>query len=70
MPRRDAFIIDALVVAERAGNVFQVALRNGHMLWVHGGSERRMPMVKSRLGQQVRVELSPFDLSVGRWVGD
>jgi translation initiation factor IF-1 len=50
--------------------VFRVELPNGHRLLAYAAGRRRKRQCRLAVGDNVTVELSPFDLSQGRlkWV--
>jgi translation initiation factor IF-1 len=47
---------------------FRVKLENGHMLLAHVAGKMRKNFIRIVPGDQVTVELSPYDLSKGRIV--
>ena len=48
--------------------VFRVELENGHKVLAHVSGRMRMHFIRILPGDQVTVELSPYDLSRGRIV--
>jgi translation initiation factor IF-1 len=48
-----------------ATTLFRVELANGHRLLAHVSGKRRMAFERMTLGDKVRVEMSPYDLSKG-----
>jgi len=46
--------------------LFRVELANGHRLVAHTARRQRAQTAKVVVGDKVRLELSPFDMSVGR----
>jgi translation initiation factor IF-1 len=48
--------------------VFRVELENGHRVLAHVSGRMRMNFIRILPGDQVTVELSPYDLSKGRIV--
>lgn len=68
MPRADAILVEGRVIEVRSSRLFQVELSNGHRILAH--SVRRDAAVAARLtvGQAVKLEMSPFDMSKGRLV--
>ncbi len=57
----DGNIIDALSNAK-----FKVELENGHVITAHISGKMRMHYIKILPGDKVRVEMSPYDLTIGR----
>ncbi len=45
---------------------FRVALENGHSILAHLSGKMRMHHIRINLGDEVKVELTPYDLSKGR----
>ena len=79
MSREDAIKIEGAVVAVLSARLYRVELANGHRLLAHvprgaccvlGGSESSSMQPATRntfvVGDQVTVEMSPFDFSRGR----
>lgn len=55
------------VVKERLPNaIFIVELENGHSVMAHISGKLRMNYIRILEGDQVTVELSPYDLTKGR----
>jgi translation initiation factor IF-1 len=55
------------VVKESLGNaMFRVELENGHMIIAHISGKMRMHYIKILVGDRVKIEMSPYDLSKGR----
>ena len=66
MPREDAIAIEGIVVEVLGEGLFRVELANGHRLVAHTARRQRAQTAKVAVGDKVRLELSPFDMSVGR----
>ena len=58
---QDGVITEALSNAQ-----FRVELENGHVLIAHISGKMRMHYIKLLPGDQVKLELSPYDFSKGR----
>ena len=58
---QDGVITEALSNAQ-----FRVELENGHVLIAHISGKMRMHYIKLLPGDNVKLELSPYDLSKGR----
>jgi translation initiation factor IF-1 len=55
------------IVRESLGNaMFRVELENGHMIIAHISGKMRMHYIKILVGDRVKIEMSPYDLSKGR----
>ena len=59
----DGIIEDALPNAN-----FTVRLENNHVIHTHISGKMRMNNIKIIIGDRVKVEMSPYDLSKGRLV--
>ena len=58
---RDGTIIEALSNA-----MFRVELDNGHVITAHISGKMRMHYIKILLGDKVKAEMTPYDLSKSR----
>lgn len=45
---------------------FRVRLENGHKVLAHLSGKMRMNRIRLNMGDEVKVELTPYDLSRGR----
>jgi translation initiation factor IF-1 len=55
------------VVIESLGNaMFRVELENGHVIIAHISGKMRMHYIKILVGDKVKIEMSPYDLTKGR----
>ena len=55
------------IVKESLGNaMFRVELENGHIIIAHISGKMRMHYIKILVGDRVKIEMSPYDLSKGR----
>lgn len=66
MVKKDAIRVDAKVLEALPNAVFKVALENGHEILAHVSGKMRMHFIKILPGDEVTVEISPYDLSRGR----
>ena len=66
MPGNEAFQVEGRVIEARPNRTFWVELANGHRLtgFVAGRAKRNFAGLKS--GDKIRLQLTPYDLSVGR----
>ena len=62
----DAFVVEGLVIEPRSVHTYEVELANGHRLlaFVAGGAKRSFAGLAP--GEKVTLQLTPYDLSVGR----
>ena len=54
------------VIEMMRGTQFKVQLQNGHVILAHISGKMRKNNIKIILGDKVRVEMSPYDLTKGR----
>jgi translation initiation factor IF-1 len=66
MAGKDAFIVEGVVIEARPNRTFRVELANGHRLlaFVAGPAKHRFGGLAP--GDRVKLQLTPYDLSVGR----
>jgi translation initiation factor IF-1 len=65
MARKDAIEAEGRIVEILAASLFRIELANGHRLLAHVSGRRRLAFERAALGDVVKVELSPYDLSRG-----
>jgi translation initiation factor IF-1 len=63
--RKDAIEAEGRIVEILAATLFRVELANGHRLLAHVSGKRRLAFERMSLGDMVKVEMSPYDLSRG-----
>lgn len=68
MAKEDAIAAQGKVLETLPNAMFKVELENGHRVLAHISGKMRMHYIKILPGDQVQVELSPYDLSRGRIV--
>lgn len=66
MAKQEAIRVDAIVKKALPNARFDVELTNGHMVLAHVSGKMRMHFIRILPGDEVTVELSPYDLSRGR----
>jgi translation initiation factor IF-1 len=66
MHRESAIQAEGAVVEVLPNRTYRVQLANGHRLLAFVAGEARTSVARPAVGEQVRLELSPYDLSVGR----
>lgn len=64
MQKKELIVLDATLVSVLECSVFRARLENGHEFVAVAKTKRAMAG-PYQVGQQVRVEFSPFDLSTG-----
>ncbi len=65
MARKDAIEAEGRIVEILAATLFRIELANGHRLLAHVSGKRRLAFERMSLGDMVKVEMSPYDLSRG-----
>jgi translation initiation factor IF-1 len=66
MAKERAIEVEGRVVESLPNAMFRVELSNGHTVLAHVSGKIRLHFIKILPGDQVRLELSPYDLSRGR----
>ena len=62
----DKIQVEGLVIEALPGTQFRVRLDNGHEVLAYLSGKMRKYYIRILLGDRVRVEMSPYDLSRGR----
>lgn len=68
MAKEEAIKVEGSVTETLPNAMFRVELENGHEILAHISGKMRMHFIKILPGDQVTVELSPYDLTRGRIV--
>lgn len=68
MPKEEAIKVEGKVLKTLPNAMFKVELENKHQVLAHISGKMRMHFIKILPGDQVMVELSPYDLTRGRIV--
>lgn len=68
MEKEEAIEVEGTVVEPLPNAMFRVELSNGHRVLAHISGKMRMHFIRILPGDQVKVELSPYDLTRGRIV--
>ncbi len=68
MAKSDAIEVSGTVVEALPNAQFKVKLENGHEVLAHLSGKLRMHFIRILPGDQVTLELSPYDLTKGRIV--
>jgi len=66
MAKEEAIQMDGVVVDTLPNTTFKVELENGHVVTAHISGKMRKHYIRILTGDQVTVELTPYDLSKGR----
>jgi len=64
----DKITVEGTIVEALPGTQFRVRLDNGHEVLAYLSGRMRKYYIRILLGDQVRVEMSPYDLTRGRIV--
>ena len=70
MSKEDVIEVEGVVVESLPNTTFKVELANGHQILAHISGKLRMNYIKILPGDKVKVELSPYDLTKGRILGE
>ena len=66
MSKQLAIEQDGIILEALSNAMFRVQLENGHVLVAHISGKMRMHYIKILVGDKVKLEMSPYDLSKGR----
>lgn len=66
MAKEEPIKVQGKVIETLPNAMFKVELENKHMILAHLSGKMRMHFIKILPGDNVTVELSPYDLSRGR----
>lgn len=67
MPKSDdKIMVEGLVVEAMPSTTFRVQLENGHTVLAYLSGRLRKNYIRILLGDRVKLELSPYDLTRGR----
>jgi translation initiation factor IF-1 len=66
MPREDSIEAEGIVVETLRNATFKVRLSNGHIINATISGKIRMNYIKILVGDSVKLEMSPYDISKGR----
>jgi len=68
MSKGSVIEVEGIVEEALPGTKFKVKLENGHTVLAHISGKMRMNYIRILVGDKVKLELSPYDLSKGRIV--
>lgn len=66
MSKEESIEVEGTVVEPLPNAMFRVELENGHKILAHISGKMRMHFIRILPGDQVKVQLSPYDLTRGR----
>ena len=66
MAKEEAIQMEGTVVETLPNTMFRVELENGHTVIAHISGKMRKHYIRIMTGDQVTVELTPYDLEKGR----
>lgn len=66
MAKQNVIEQDGIIIDVLPNTMFRVELDNGHELLCHISGKMRMNNIRVILGDKVKVEISPYDLTKGR----
>ena len=66
MAKQEAIEQDGVIVEALSNAMFRVELSNGHVVTAHISGKMRKHYIRILTGDKVKVEMTPYDLSVGR----
>ena len=66
MPKQSSIEQDGTIIEALSNAMFRVELENGHIITAHISGKMRMNYIRILPGDQVKVEMSPYDLTKGR----
>lgn len=66
MSKEDLIEFNGSVTEVLPNAMFRVSLENGHMILAHTSGKMRKNRIRVLVGDKVKVEMTPYDLSKGR----
>ena len=66
MSKEDVIEVEGTVVEAMPNAMFRVEIQGGHQLLAHISGKLRMNFIRILPGDQVTLEMSPYDLTKGR----
>ena len=68
MTKEEAIEMSGVVIETLPNTIFRVELENGHMITAHISGKMRKHYIRILTGDNVTVEMTPYDLTKGRIV--
>ena len=66
MAKKDAIEVEGKVVELLPNTMFRIELANGHRILAHISGKMRKNYIRLNIGNKVKMEMSPYDLTKGR----
>ncbi|ORU90724.1 MAG: translation initiation factor IF-1 [Cycloclasticus sp. symbiont of Poecilosclerida sp. M] len=66
MAKEDQIEMDGVVKETLPNTMFRVELENGHLITAHISGKMRKNYIRILTGDNVKVEMTPYDLTKGR----
>lgn len=66
MAKEESIEVEGTVLEPLPNAMFKVELDNGHKILAHVSGKMRMHFIRILVGDKVKVQLSPYDLTRGR----
>lgn len=66
MAKDDVIELEGTVVESLPNTTFRVDIGNGHIILAHISGKLRMNFIRILPGDKVTVQMSPYDLTLGR----
>jgi len=66
MAKEESIEVEGTVLEPLPNAMFRVKLDNGHKILAHVSGKMRMHFIRILVGDKVKVQLSPYDLTRGR----
>jgi len=66
MSKEEPIEVEGTVLEPLPNAMFRVELDNGHKILAHVSGKMRMHFIRILVGDKVKVQLSPYDLTRGR----
>ncbi|MDI1302990.1 MAG: translation initiation factor IF-1 [bacterium] len=66
MSKEESLEMDGTVIETLPNTMFRVQLENGHIVTAHISGKMRKHYIRILTGDNVKVEMTPYDLSKGR----
>ena len=66
MAKEESIEVEGTVLEPLSNAMFRVELDNGHKILAHVSGKMRMHFIRILVGDKVKVQLSPYDLTRGR----
>ena len=67
MAKEDSIEMEGTVIETLPNTLFRVELENGHVVTAHISGKMRKHYIRILTGDKVTVQLTPYDLSKGRF---